>query len=144
MLHTMLSMIDIKKALPHAYPFLLVDKVVALDTDRILAIKNVSHNEQYFQGHFPDNPVMPGVLIIESMLQTGGLLASTVSNPGSHIMHVVSVDKVRFKQVVVPGDQLHIEVKLVAKLNELYKFSGVVYVDDQVVTEANWMGVFKN
>src|SRR5678815_808702 len=101
---------QILAALPHRYPFLLVDRVLELTDDRVLALKNVSINEPFFQGHFPGAPVMPGVLQIEAMAQTGGLLATraVAFDPSTHVMLFMAIDAVKFRKAVTPGDQLHI------------------------------------
>ena len=106
-LHSLLFSIltDIKKRLPHRFPFLLVDKIIALDESSIVGIKNVTFNESFFQGHFPDEPVMPGVLLVEALAQTGGLLVlSSVEEPEKYSTYFLKIDKLKFKQKVVPGD----------------------------------------
>src|SRR4051812_15968442 len=103
---------QILASLPHRYPFLLVDRVLELTDERIVALKNVSINEPYFQGHFPGAPVMPGVLQVEAMAQAGGILASKVVSfdPATQVMLFMAIDAVKFRKAVVPGDQLHITV----------------------------------
>lgn len=123
--------------LPHRYPFLLIDRVLELTDDRILALKNVSVNEPYFQGHFPGVPVMPGVLQIEAMAQAGGILASrsVAFDPTTHVMLFMAIDAVKFRKAVVPGDQLHIEVVPLRK-GRVFKMKGEIRVDGQVVSSA--------
>src|SRR5579863_9381082 len=102
---------EIRQILPHRYPFLLVDRIVELDAERIVGIKNVTVNEPFFTGHFPDFPVMPGVLIIEAMAQTAGVLVlKSIPERDSKLVLLVSVDAARFSKPVVPGDQLRIEI----------------------------------
>lgn len=130
--------IEIAALLPHRYPFRLVDRVVEIvDGERIVGLKNVSANEPYFQGHFPDLPVMPGVLICESLGQTAALLAYRSSagvEPG-RVLVFSGLDRIRFRRPVLPGDQLRLEVELVRRHRPLWKFKGVARVDGQVVAE---------
>ena len=100
----------IKKILPHRYPFLLVDRVLEMTEDRIVAVKNISGSEPYFQGHFPDKPVMPGVLMIESLAQAGGILMLSKSENRGKIAYLVAVNHARFRKMVLPGDRLVLEV----------------------------------
>lgn len=137
---------DINKVLsllPHRYPFLLIDRVLEFDKDeRLLALKNVTYNEPFFNGHFPIKPVMPGVLIVEAMAQATALLASQ-SNPEtlseSTIYLFVGIDKARFKQQVEPGDQLHLEVVLNKMKRGIGFFSGTASVDGKTVANAEIM-----
>lgn len=126
--------------LPHRYPFLFIDRVVEITDDRIVAIKNVSLNEPYFQGHFPGVPVMPGVLQIEAMAQAGGILATRVVtfDPATHVMMFMAIDAVKFRRAVVPGDQLHIEVVPLRK-GKIFKMKGEIKVDGQVVSSAEFL-----
>ena len=132
---------DIQKILPQRYPFLMVDSVEEMQPKkRIVAIKNVSINEHYFQGHFPAKPVMPGVLIIESMAQTGGLLLlHEVPDRDNKLMYFVAIDNARFRRPVVPGDQLRIEVNVVAWRGTFCKIEGRAYVKDELAAEATLM-----
>jgi beta-hydroxyacyl-ACP dehydratase FabZ len=139
---------DIQKImefLPHRYPFLLIDRVIELvPGDKIIALKNVTINEPFFQGHFPVQPVMPGVLIIEAMAQAGGLLAyesSTADNHGQ-LIYFMGMDKVRFRKPVVPGDQLIIESKILRMRTKVAKMAGTASVDNQLVAEAELMASF--
>lgn len=124
--------------LPHRYPFLLVDKIVDFTDDTIMGVKNVTINEPFFQGHFPGNPIMPGVLQIEAMAQTGGiLLLNTIENPQTVWVYIVAVDNARFKKPVLPGDTLMLELKMTARRRSICMMTGKVYVDGKVVCEAD-------
>lgn len=129
--------------LPHRYPFLLVDKVLEIKKGQSLkAIKNVSYNEPYFTGHFPHRPVMPGVLILEALAQATGILAfvTTESQPTEKsLYYLVGIDDARFKQPVIPGDQLLLEVEVMQTKRGVWKFDGKASVDGKVVTTANLM-----
>ena len=126
--------------LPHRYPFLLIDRVLEITDDRVRALKNVTVNEPYFQGHFPGAPVMPGVLQIEAMAQAGGLLAlRTVQfDPATHVMLFMAIDAVKFRRAVVPGDQLIIDVVPLRK-GKIFKMKGEIQVDGQVVSSAEFL-----
>ena len=126
--------------LPHRYPFLLIDRVLELTEDRVLALKNVTVNEPFFQGHFPGVPVMPGVLQIEAMAQAGGILASRAISfdASTHVMLFMAIDAVKFRKAVVPGDQLHIEVVPLRK-GKIFKMKGEIKVDGQVVSQAEFL-----
>ncbi len=130
----------IQRILPHRYPFLLVDKVVDfVPGDRIVGIKNVTANEPFFQGHFPDHPVMPGVLIVEAMVQTGGILVlNECPNPRDFVAYFLSIDKVKFRKLVVPGDTLEFRMRLVRSRVGVYLIEGKAYVNDQVVCEGEF------
>jgi 3-hydroxyacyl-[acyl-carrier-protein] dehydratase len=137
---------DILKCLPHRYPFMLIDRVVQLEVEKkIIALKNVSFNEQFFQGHFPDYPVMPGVLIIEAMAQACCLLAlkTAESRQGKTdgIYLFASIEDARFKRAVVPGDQLQLDVDLVKGKRDVWKFTGSASVDGHLVCTANLTSV---
>jgi len=142
----LLKTMDIHKVLsllPHRYPFLLIDRVLEFEHNkRLLAIKNVTYNEPYFNGHFPVRPVMPGVLIVEAMAQATGLLAME-SNPEevgeNSLYYFVGIDKARFKRPVEPGDQLHIEVVLNRSKRGIFMFSCEARVDGDVVATAEVM-----
>ncbi len=129
---------EIQGLLPHRYPFLLVDRVLELDPDRrIVAIKNVTINEPFFQGHFPGRPVMPGVLILEAMAQVGGVLAfKSVQVTGRPVVYLTGIDSAKFRKPVVPGDRLRFEVDVVKKRAPFWKMQAKAYVDDDVVCEA--------
>ena len=134
---------EVKNFLPHRYPFLLIDKVVDIEIGkRLTAIKNVSFNEPHFNGHFPSQPIMPGVLIIEALAQATGILAfkSEVGKPKEgQIYMLVGVDNARFKRMVEPGDQLKLEVEVLTVKRGIWKFKGIALVDDQIVTSAELM-----
>ena len=123
--------------LPHRFPFLLVDRILELEPGRVLAVKNVSFNEPFFAGHFPEHPVMPGVLIVESMAQAGAILAlnESAADPARLFM-LTGLDKVRFRRRVVPGDQLKIEVKIIKRHRPLWRMQAEARVGDEVAAEA--------
>ncbi len=125
----------------HRYPFLLVDRVLKLEEGKsVVAIKNVTINEPFFDGHFPSHPIMPGVLIVEAMAQAGGLLLlNTVENPGKKLLYFMGIDKVRFRKPVFPGDQLRFEVEMLQFRRGTCKMAGKAYVDGNLVTEAELM-----
>ena len=131
---------EILAALPHRYPFLLIDRVLEVGEDKVVALKNVSVNEPYFQGHFPGIPVMPGVLQIEAMAQAGGILASRAVSfdPTTQVMLFMAIDAVKFRKAVVPGDQLRIEVVPLRK-GKIFKMKGQCFVDGNVVSEAEFL-----
>jgi beta-hydroxyacyl-ACP dehydratase FabZ len=130
----------ILEILPHRYPFLLIDRVLELGEDKVVALKNVSMNEPFFQGHFPGAPVMPGVLQIEAMAQAGGILASrTIKfDPATQVMVFMAIDAVKFRKAVVPGDQLVIEVVPLRK-GKIFKMKGECKVDGNVVSSAEFL-----
>ncbi|KAA0445784.1 MAG: 3-hydroxyacyl-ACP dehydratase FabZ [Candidatus Thioglobus sp.] len=134
---------DVKNYLPHRYPFLLIDRVLELEVGKsIVALKNVTYNEPQFIGHFPEQPIMPGVLIIEALAQATGILAfkSEVGKPiDGQIYMLVGVDKVRFKQMVEPGDQLRLEAEVTTIKSGIWKFKCRAIVDEKVVTTAELM-----
>jgi 3-hydroxyacyl-[acyl-carrier-protein] dehydratase len=129
---------DILKILPHRYPFLLIDRVIELERKkRIVALKNVTFNEPFFQGHFPDKPIMPGVLIVEAIAQAGGaLLLTEVPNRDELLMVFTGIERARFRRPVVPGDQLRIEVEVLAWRMTAARLEGKAYVGDKVAAEA--------
>ena len=133
---------EILNHLPHRYPFLLVDRILDIvPGEKILGIKNVSMNEPFFQGHFPGNPIMPGVLIVEAMAQTGGLLVLMTqkkADKGS-VFYFMGIDKVKFRKPVIPGDQLLMEVRLMKMRGKVVKMSATATVDQNLVAEAELM-----
>lgn len=138
----------IRDFLPHRYPFLLVDRVLECEPGKsLVALKNVSVNEAYFQGHFPSRPVMPGVLIMEALAQATGLLAFQTAPDQvkeNTLYYFGGMDKVRFKQPVEPGDQLRLEVELKRVVRGIWLFSGLAKVDGKVVASGELMGVMKD
>jgi UDP-3-O-[3-hydroxymyristoyl] N-acetylglucosamine deacetylase/3-hydroxyacyl-[acyl-carrier-protein] dehydratase len=131
----------IERILPHRYPFLLVDKIIDLDMDkRAVGVKSVTMNEPFFQGHFPGNPIMPGVLIIEAMAQTSGvLLLNSLPDPEQKLVYFMQINNAKFRKPVVPGDQLFMEIELVNKKRTVVMMKGKAYVNDVLVTEADFM-----
>jgi len=134
---------DIMKILPHRYPFLLVDRVLeTVPQKRIVAIKNVTINEPFFQGHFPGEPIMPGVLIVEAMAQAWGILlmsSSEMDLSKNSAIRFLGIDNCRFRRAVVPGDQLRFELEAIAVKRGIWKFGGKAYVGDEVAAEAELM-----
>lgn len=141
---TQLDVQEIMRYLPHRYPFLMLDKVVDFEIGKTLkAVKNVTVNEPFFQGHFPQKAVMPGVMILEAMAQATGILGFKTENvppdDNTSLYYFVGIDNARFKQVVVPGDRLDIEVELIRSRRGIYSFSGKTYVDGKLVCSADLM-----
>ena len=136
---------EIVRLLPHRYPFLLVDRILAGEKGKsMVGLKNVTMNEPYFQGHFPSNPIMPGVLILEGMAQVGGILAfySIPEMIGEKLIYFAGIDKVRFRRPVVPGDQLIFEMVVLKHKGKIWKMAGEAKVDSAVVAEAEFMAAF--
>lgn len=132
----------IREILPHRYPMLLVDRIEELEADRIVGIKNVTVNEPFFNGHFPDYPVMPGVLIVEAMAQVAGVLVlSQIPDRKSKQVLLAGVDEAKFRKPVRPGDQLRIEMKLSRRKTSMAKMSGTASVDGVIVAEAEMLCV---
>ena len=127
--------------IPHRYPFLLVDRILEIEgTKRIVGIKNVTINEPFFQGHFPGHPIMPGVLIIEAMAQVGGmLLLGTIEDPDQKVVYFMSLDNVKFRRPVLPGDQLRCELEMIQNRGRTCRMKGIAYVDGNIVAEAEMM-----
>ena len=138
--------VAIQAILPHLYPFLLVDRVDSLTEDKILARKMVTLNEPFFQGHFPGNPIMPGVLIIEALAQAGALLAAPQVgfDPTRQAIYFMAIDKVKFRRPVVPGDALILEVVPLRKGGSVWKMRGVAKVGDAIAAEAEFIAAIKN
>ena len=141
---TMMAAADIRRILqmiPHRYPMLMVDRVVDIQLDRsAVGIKNVSINEPFFQGHFPAEPVMPGVMIVEAMAQTAAVLVVATFGPESEgkLVYFMSIDGVRFRRPVVPGDRLELRVEKVQSRANVWKFDGTAHVEDKLVAEATF------
>jgi len=130
--------------LPHKYPFLMVDKVISKTDTNIITLKNVSHNEPYFSGHFPGSPIMPGVLILEGMFQSGGLLFGCDDLAKGQLAYVVTIDKVKFIKPALPGDQIKFDINITTNLSKYAKFSGKAYVDDTLIAQGIWTSLIIN
>lgn len=138
---------EILNYLPHRYPFLLIDRILEIDMGKsLVALKNVTMNEAFFAGHFPNRPVMPGVLILEAMAQAGAVLAykSTNTNPDDGTLYYFAgIDNARFRRVVEPGDQLRIEVKVLRSKRDIWKLEGAAYVGDELACSGEFMSARK-
>jgi len=131
---------EIRAILPHRYPFLLVDRIVEMEPERVVGIKNVTFNEPFFMGHFPDFPVMPGVLIVEAMAQTAGVLVlKSMPDRANKLVLLVAIDYARFRRPVVPGDTLRMEMTIVKRKASVAKIAGKATVDGQLVAEVEVM-----
>lgn len=139
---------EIKNYLPHRYPFLLLDKVISVEPDdKLVALKNVTINEPFFEGHFPHRPVMPGVLILEAMAQASAIFASfgvEEIDIENRVYYFTGIDKARFKKPVEPGDQIIIEVRIIRRIKNMWKCEGIAMVDDQKVASAQLMFTYKD
>lgn len=142
----MIDIIEIMKMLPHRYPFLLIDRVLEIKlNESIVGIKNVTMNEPQFVGHFPDRPVMPGVLIIESMAQLSAVLVAKSMNIGKDKdVFFMSIEEAKFRKIVEPGDTLHIYAKIEQNRASVWKFSAIAKVDEQVVAESKFTAMVKD
>ncbi len=138
MAEVVMNLEQVMEHLPHRYPFLLVDRVLELEPgQRVKALKNVTYNEHFFQGHFPGRPVMPGVLILEAMAQSGGIMAYSMSaDAKGRLIFFMSIDKVKFRRPVVPGDQLILELTNLHRSSRAFKMRGEAFVDGKLVAEA--------
>jgi len=137
---SILDVNEIRQILPHRYPMLLVDRIIELEAERIVGIKNVTANEPFFSGHFPDFPVMPGVLIVEAMAQTAGVLVlKSVEDRDRKLVLLVSIEYAKFRKQVVPGDQLRMELTMLKRKASVAKMSGKATVDGALVAEAEVM-----
>src|SRR3990167_80882 len=137
---------EILNFLPHRYPFLLIDRIIAMELNKsVVALKNVSMNESFFQGHFPRRPVMPGVLILEAMAQAAAVLAykSTNTTPKEVLFYFAGIDAASFRRVVEPGDQLRLEVTVLRAKRDIWKLSGSAYVADELACSAEFMSARK-
>jgi len=136
---------EIMSLLPHRYPFIMIDRILELiPGEKVIALKNVTINEPFFQGHFPGNPIMPGVLIIEAMGQAGAVLAakSLEQKPNGTVIYFMGMDKVKFRKPVIPGDQVVFELKFLKQRAKVFKMAGMARVDENVVAEAELMATF--
>jgi 3-hydroxyacyl-[acyl-carrier-protein] dehydratase len=142
-----IDIVSILELLPHRYPFILVDKVLDYKSlDYITAIKNVTINEPFFMGHFPGNPIMPGVLMLEALAQAGAILSNLSRKPSEghdFIYFFASIDNAKFKQIVVPGDQLRLDVKLIAQKRDFWRLRGEAFVGDKLACSADLMSATK-
>ena len=135
---------EIMQYLPHRYPFLLVDRIIDLQPGKsITGIKNVTFNEPFFQGHFPGQPIMPGVLIIEAMAQVAGIAAFSSGMEGKAV-YFMSIEKAKFRRPVVPGDQLRLEIKVLQQRGNVWKFSGAATVEGKLASEADFTAMVTN
>ena len=140
----MIEINEIMKILPHAYPFLLVDRIVEIEPEkRIVGIKNVTYNEPFFPGHFPGRPIMPGVLIVEAMAQTAGVLVfkSLPEEKFGQAVFFLGIDHVRFRKPVIPGDQLRLELEITKHRQAIWGFKGKALVDGKLVAEAELLAM---
>jgi len=142
----MIEIKEIMDMLPHRYPFLFIDCIIELqEGTRIVGIKNVTINEPFFQGHFPGEPVMPGVLIIEAMGQTAGVLAyRTIKDSQNQGVYLMSLNRVKFRQPVVPGDQLRLELEVLKRRGAVWVFKGKAFVEHRLVAEAEIMATMRD
>ena len=133
----MLTIDQIREILPHRYPMLLVDRVLEISDERVVGIKNVTSNEPFFQGHFPDYPIMPGVLVVEAMAQCGGVLAlRSIPDRANKVVLFASIDDCRFRMPVTPGDQLRLELDIIRRRGAVIKMRGRALVGDRLAAEA--------
>lgn len=140
-----LNIPEIMKLLPHRYPFIMIDRILELiPNEKVTALKNITINEPFFQGHFPENPIVPGVLIIEAMGQAGAVLAAESLSPEDHgsLIYFMGMDKVKFRKPVIPGDQIIFKVTFIKQRGKVFKMSGVGYVDEKIVAQAELMATF--
>ena len=139
------DIVEILKLLPHRYPFILVDRILeVVPGESIKAIKNVTINEPFFQGHFPGEPVMPGVLVMEGMAQAGAILAYLTDREkiGKNLVYFAGMDGVRFRKIIIPGDQIRFELNIMKRKSKLFKIAGKAYVDEILAAEGELMATF--
>ncbi len=140
-----IDILEILRLLPHRYPFVLVDRILSFEPEKtIVGLKNVTINEPFFQGHFPLRPVMPGVLILEGMAQVGGILAfyTEPEKIGNSVLYFVGIDKARFRQPVIPGDQIIFKLELMKRRRGIWQMAAQAFVDEKLVAEAELMASF--
>jgi 3-hydroxyacyl-[acyl-carrier-protein] dehydratase len=143
----MIGITEIQEILPHRYPFLLIDRILEFEVDkRIVGLKNVTINEPFFQGHFPGHPIMPGVLLLEAMAQTGGVLAMRSAEAAGmdikqKVIYFMTIDKAKFRKPVIPGDQIRFELDLVKSRSTIMGFKAKALVDGAIVAEAELMAM---
>jgi len=139
------DILKIMNLLPHRYPFIMIDRILELiPGEKVIALKNVTINEPFFQGHFPGSPIMPGVLMIEAMGQAGAVLAAESLSGEEHgsLIYFMGMNKVKFRKPVVPGDQIIFEIKFLKQRAKVFKMSGMAFVDEKLVAEAELMASF--
>ncbi|MFZ3136977.1 MAG: 3-hydroxyacyl-ACP dehydratase FabZ [Thermodesulfovibrionales bacterium] len=135
----MMDIKEIQKLLPHRYPFLLVDRIIEIvPATKAVGIKNVTMNEEFFKGHFPDQPIMPGVLIIEALAQVAAILAFKTGGDAGKAVYFMSIERAKFRKPVVPGDQLRLDVSILQHRGSVWKFSGNALVEDKIAAEAEF------
>ena len=140
----MIDINEIMQLMPHSYPFLLVDRIIEFEpAKRVVGIKNVTFNEPFFTGHFPGRPIMPGVLIVEALAQTGGVLAFKSFQDKKGLVFFTGIDDARFRKPVIPGDQIKLVLEVVKHRREIWVFEGKAYVDNDIVAEARIMAMLK-
>ena len=140
----MIDINEIMQLMPHSYPFLLVDRILEFEpAKRIVGIKNVTFNEPYFTGHFPQRPIMPWVLIVEALAQTGVVLAFKSFPEKKGLVFFTGIDDARFRKPVIPGDQIKLVLEVIKHRREIWVFEGKAYVDNEVVAEARIMAMLK-
>lgn len=134
----MLDNHEIQNILPHRFPFLMVDRIIELEPNvKAVGLKNITVNEPFFQGHFPNYPIMPGVLVVEAMAQVAGVLAFRSGVKGKFV-YFMSIEKAKFRKPVLPGDQLRLEIKVLHQRNNVWRFSGEAFVDGKLISEAEF------
>jgi len=134
----MLDNHEIQNILPHRFPFLMIDRIIELEPGvKAVGLKNITVNEPFFQGHFPNHPIMPGVLVVEAMAQVAGVLAFRSGVKGEFV-YFMSIEKAKFRKPVLPGDQLRLEIKVLHQRNNVWRFSGEAFVDNKLVSEAEF------
>lgn len=135
---------EIKNYLPHRYPFLFVDKITKLTEEKIIGYKNITENEPFFQGHFPNNPIMPGVLILEAMAQCGGAGLMKINDLRNKDIMLLGFEKAKFRKAVKPGDILRIEIEVCSSSSKIVHQSGKAFVDRDLVAQAEWKAMIKD